>query len=49
MLLPHWEDIPSFYSLCREYFLKDGPSPVPLEQTLQVMELLGQCRASIQD
>lgn len=34
----------NFYDLCQPYFVQDGTSPVPLEQTLRVMELLEQCR-----
>jgi len=29
-----------FYAACQTYFLEDGPTPVPLEQTLRVMELI---------
>ncbi len=33
-----------FYGACADYFGKDGPSPVPLDQTLTVMKLLDRCR-----
>ena len=29
-----------FYALCEKYFMEDGPSPVPLNETLRIMELI---------
>ena len=33
-------DDADFYAACEEFFIRNGPSPVPLEQTLHVMELI---------
>jgi len=32
-----------FYSACRDYFLGKGPSPVPVEDTLEVMRIIEEC------
>jgi hypothetical protein len=32
-----------FYAACAPYFFKDAPSPIPVEETLRVMELICQC------
>lgn len=29
-----------FYAECEKYFIEDGPSPVPLKETLRIMELI---------
>jgi len=29
-----------FYAMCEKYFMEDGPSPVPLQETLRIMELI---------
>ena len=35
-----------FYGKCRDYFLGKGPSPVPVEDTLEVMRIIGECEKS---
>jgi len=32
-----------FYAVCAPYFFADAPSPIPVEETLQVMELISLC------
>lgn len=34
-----------FYAACIPYFLEDAPSPIPVEETLRVMELISLCYA----
>lgn len=34
-----------FYAACAPYFFADAPSPIPVEETLRVMELIGLCYA----
>lgn len=38
------EDEADYYALCARYFTGVGPAPVPLEETIRVMELISACR-----